>query len=105
MSNAENSALDVGRSAFGVCSCHSNFFTTIAGLPATTVFGSTVFVTTDPAATTEFSPIVTPFKITAFIPIQTLSQLLIGAVFKRGRAGRFLKNGANACASTSRWAG
>ena len=70
--------------------------------PATTTFGSTDFVTTDPAATTEFSPMVTPFKITAFIPIQTLSQILTGAVFNLGRAGRFLKYGASACASTRR---
>ena len=34
---------------------------------------------------------VTPFKITAFIPIQTLSQILTGAVFSFGRAGRSLK--------------
>jgi hypothetical protein len=62
-------------------------------------------VTTDPAATTEFSPMVTPFKITAFIPIQTLSQILTGAVFNVGRAGRFLKYGASACASIRRCAG
>src|SRR5258707_3181166 len=83
----------------------SNFLTTVAGLPATTTFGSTDFVTTDPAATTEFSPMVTPFKITAFIPIQTLSQILTGAVFNLGRAGRFLKYGASACASIRRCAG
>src|SRR5712691_13164012 len=71
-----------------------NVLTTSAGLPATTAFGGTLFVTTDPAATTEFSPIVTPFKLTAFIPIQTLSQLLTGAVFNVGRAGRSLTYGA-----------
>src|ERR1051325_7990920 len=92
-------------SAFGVCLYHEKVLIGTAGLPATTVFGSTDFVTTDPAATTEFSPIVTPLRITAFIPIQTLSPILIGAVFKRGRAGRFLKNGANACASTCLCAG
>jgi hypothetical protein len=42
------------------------------------VFGSTFFVTTDPAATTQFSLIVTPFKMTAFIPIQT-SAIFTGA--------------------------
>jgi hypothetical protein len=79
-----------------------NFFTTTAGFPATTLLGSTLLVTTEPAATTEFSPMVTPFKITAFIPIQTLSQILTGAVFNVGRAGRFSKYGANARASTKR---
>src|SRR6266480_5332537 len=79
--------------------------TMTAGFPATTVFGSTLLVTTDPAATTEFSPIVTPFKITAFMPIQTLFAIFTGAVFNLGRAGRFLKYGARACASMRRWAG
>src|SRR5205085_2101283 len=84
---------------------HSNRLTTAAGLPATTTFGSTVFVTTAPAATTEFSPMVTPFKMTAFIPIQTLSQIFTGAVFNFGRGGRSLKYGARACASIRRCAG
>jgi len=34
--------------------------TTLAGLPAIKLFGGTSFVTTAPAATTEFSPTVTP---------------------------------------------
>ena len=68
-----------------------NCRTTVAGFPATTVFGSTLFVTTDPAATTEFSPIVTPFRITAFMPIQTLFAIFTGAVFNLGRAGLLLK--------------
>src|SRR5436309_15845772 len=54
----------------------SNFLTTIAGFPATITFGGTLLVTTDPAATTEFSPMLTPFKIVAFIPIQTLSAII-----------------------------
>ena len=45
---------------------------TFAGTPATTVLAGTSFVTTAPAATTEFSPIVTPGKIVAFAPIHTL---------------------------------
>src|ERR1700704_3043004 len=61
-----------------------NVFTATAGLPATTVFGGTDLVTTDPAATTEFSPIVTPFKMVAFMPIQTLSEIFTGAVFNLG---------------------
>ena len=59
----------VGR--FGRKTAHC--FTITAGLPATTTFGGTLFVTTAPAATTEFSPMVTPFKMIAFMPIQTLS--------------------------------
>ena len=51
----------------------SSFFTTLAGLPATTVHGGTSFVTTEPAPTIAPSPIVTPFSIIAFIPIQALS--------------------------------
>src|SRR5213076_772031 len=99
-------ALGVGRWALGIRANHVwNFLTTIAGFPATTEFGSTLLVTTEPAATTEFSPIVTPFKITAFMPIQTLSPIFTGAVFSLGRAGRFLKKGARACASISRCAG
>jgi len=34
----------------------------------------TLFVTTEPAATTEFSPMVTPLRMVAFMPIQTLSE-------------------------------
>src|SRR6476619_4076380 len=107
-SNVEQRKFGVGRWAFGVGSYNESplkCFTTAAGFPATTVFGSTFFVTTAPAATTEFSPMVTPFKITAFIPIQTLSEILTGAVFHGGRAGRFLKYGASASASMRRCAG
>src|SRR5213083_943697 len=84
---------------------HPNCLTSTAGLPATTVFDGTLLLTTDPAATTEFSPIRTPFKIVAFIPIQTLSAIFTGAVFNFGRDGRFLKYGARACASIRRCAG
>lgn len=35
-------------------------FTTLAGLPATMVLGSTSWTTTDPAATIALSPMVTP---------------------------------------------
>src|SRR5438105_14849858 len=82
-----------------------NCLTASAGFPATTTFAGTVLVTTAPAATTELSPIVTPFKTTAFMPIQTLSPIFTGAVFNFGRGGRSLKNGASACASINRWAG
>ena len=41
-----------------------------AGIPPTMVLSGTSFDTTAPAATTEFSPMVTPCKIVAFAPIQ-----------------------------------
>src|SRR5206468_9303019 len=82
-----------------------NVLTTTAGFPATIVFGAIDFVTTAPAATTELSPMVTPFRITAFIPIQTLSPIFTGAVFNFGRGGRPLKYGASAWASINRCAG
>ena len=43
--------------------------------PRRPCLAATLFETTDPAATTEFSPIVTPLRMTAFIPIQTLSAM------------------------------
>jgi hypothetical protein len=45
-----------------------------AGTPATTVFGKTSFVTTDPAPISSFSPIVIPHKMVALDPIDALSQ-------------------------------
>ena len=85
--------VDVGRwtldvSESGDSRVSSSFLMTTAGLPATTTLGGTLFVTTAPAATTEFSPIVTPFKIVAFIPIQTLSAMMtgIGAQLRPRRA-------------------
>lgn len=45
---------------------------TLAGLPATTVLSSTSRVTIAPAATTAFSPTVTPGRIVAPAPIQQL---------------------------------
>ena len=67
---------------------HLNCLTATAGLPATTVFDGMLLLTTDPAATTAFSPMLTPFKMIAFIPIQTLSAIFTGAVFSFGRFGR-----------------
>lgn len=43
-----------------------------AGFPPTIVLGATSLVTTEPAATTEFSPTVTPGRIVALEPIQVL---------------------------------
>ena len=48
---------------------------TLAGLPPTTVLGSTSFVTTAPPATTAFSPMVTPGIIQAHAPIHTLRSI------------------------------
>lgn len=52
---------------------------TLAGIPATTVLSGTSLETTAPAATTAFSPIVTPGKIVAPAPIQAF--LFIMTVF------------------------
>lgn len=52
--------------------------TIFAGLPATTQFAGTSFVTIAPAATTAPLPIVTPFSIIAFVPIQTCAPMVIG---------------------------
>src|SRR5215510_470887 len=46
------------------------YLSTLAGLPATTAFGGTSFVTTLPAPTNAFSPIVTFDRIVAPDPIE-----------------------------------
>ena len=46
------------------------FFIIFAGFPATITSSGISLVTTEPAPTTEFSPIVTPLKIVAPAPIQ-----------------------------------
>ncbi|HEY9228105.1 MAG TPA: hypothetical protein VIP11_15720 [Gemmatimonadaceae bacterium] len=51
---------------------------TRAGFPPTRVFGGTFLVTTEPAATTEFSPIVTPPMMVAPAAIQTFLSIAIG---------------------------
>ena len=49
-----------------------------AGTPPTTVFAGTSLETTAPAATTEFSPMVTPGNIVAAAPIHALRLIMIG---------------------------
>jgi hypothetical protein len=49
----------------------------LAGLPATTSYGGTSFVTTLPAPTVEPFPILTPGKMIAFPPIQQSSSIQI----------------------------
>ena len=49
------------------------FLITLAGTPAITVLAGTSLLTTAPAATTAFSPTVTPGKIVAFAPSQAFS--------------------------------
>ncbi len=46
-------------------------------MPATTVLSGTSFETTAPAATTEFSPIVTPGKMVAAAPIHAFRLISI----------------------------
>lgn len=58
------------------CADFSSFFlTTRAGTPATTIPDATSSMTTDPAATTEPSPIRTPSITTALAPMSTLSSI------------------------------
>ena len=45
----------------------------LAEFPATTVFGITSLVTTEPAPRTLPAPTLTPFRITQLLPIKTLS--------------------------------
>ena len=52
--------------------------TTRAGFPATIENAGTFFVTTDAFATMVPSPIATPFKIVAPVPIHTASPMVIG---------------------------
>lgn len=51
---------------------------TFPGLPATTLNGGTSLVITELAAITAPSPIVTPERMVALSPIQTLSPIDIG---------------------------
>lgn len=51
----------------------------LAGLPATTQFGGTSFVTTDPAPTTDPFPIVTPASTITFPHSQQSSPIVMGA--------------------------
>ena len=41
-----------------------------AGVPPIKTLSGTSFETTEPEATTEFSPMVTPYKMVALAPIQ-----------------------------------
>lgn len=51
---------------------------TRAGFPPTRVFGGTSLVTTEPAATTEFVPIVTPPMMIAPAAIRTPFSITMG---------------------------
>ncbi len=52
----------------------------LAGVPATTTPAGTSSTTTDPAATTEPFPILTPSRITALAPIKTSSSIIHGVL-------------------------
>src|SRR5260221_11545069 len=64
------------------CLCHIFLRITFAGFPTTIVFAGTFFVTTLPAPTIAFSPIVTPPSIVAFDPIVAPLQMRILNTFK-----------------------
>jgi hypothetical protein len=58
---------------------------TLAGFPPTRVFGGTSLVTTEPAATTEFSPTVTPPMMVAPAAIQTFLSITMGFATTQAR--------------------
>ncbi len=53
-----------------------------AGMPPTTVYGATFFVTTEFAPTTAPSPMVTPGRITAPVPIQASGAMVIDPLWE-----------------------
>ena len=62
--------LVAGTPCYSFCSEGSSILITFAGTPPTTAKSGTSFVTTAPAATTAYSPIVTPGQTVTFIPSQ-----------------------------------
>ena len=56
----------------------SSVATCLAGLPTTSAYGWTSFVTTLPAATIAYSPITTPQTIVAFAPMLAPFFILFG---------------------------
>lgn len=63
----------------------STFFTTLAGLPTTTVYAGTSFVTTLPAPTVAPRPMDTPGSMTTFPPIQTSAPMDMGRPYSGPR--------------------
>lgn len=57
---------------------------TFAGLPAQMLWGGMELATTAPAATMESWPMVTPFKISARVPIQTRSSMVTESRLGKG---------------------
>jgi len=51
---------------------------TLAGTPPAKTWAGIALFTTDPAAITDPVPIVAPFKMVEFIPIQTWSPIMMG---------------------------
>src|ERR1700730_9745634 len=58
---------------------------TLAGFPPTRVLGGTFLVTTEPAATTEFSPTVPPPMIVAPAAIHTFLSITMGLAIVKAR--------------------
>ena len=59
----------------GTLCIYDNNFLGSAGIPAANTLSSISFNTKEQAPITELLPILTPFKIVTFIPIQTLSPI------------------------------
>lgn len=69
---------NIRRDVSSITSFLVDFLITLAGIPATTVLADTSLVTTAPAATTAFSPTVTPGKMVALAPIQAFFLISTG---------------------------
>src|SRR5690625_5637924 len=63
-----------------LCLIGCSFLITLAGFPATIVYGGTSFLTTEPVETIEFSPIVTPGRMTTFKVIHAPLLIWTGAI-------------------------
>src|SRR3989344_6763504 len=59
-----------------------NFFNILAGFPATITLSGTSLVTTDPAPTMEFSPIVIPPSIVALAPMEAPFLTIVASGFQ-----------------------
>lgn len=75
----------------------------LAGLPAHISFAGIFLVTIEPAPMTAFSPIETPLQIMHDVPINTLSDMVIGDVlaFNESVIGLERNIGLSECASVS----
>ena len=74
--------VEISRPAFFMCTTVYSVMVlnTLQGTPAAMLLAGILFVTTLPAPMTLFVPMVTPFRMVQFVPIQTSSSITIGAL-------------------------